>query len=183
MLFRSRYDSVDVVSYVTAAGPGRTEECYFCANTTDVEELNQDGGVQLWIQAAETIAGFYMQAFPTTPFLYGDGTPTPGDYADYGTVVTYCANTFGANFGIKSDGLYPGYKKNSYGGVEIPLLSPSHPVGFQDQKIFHSPQGLQNALNVGIELKAHFIEVYSKDVDALDDQTVISGAQAQLIGN
>jgi hypothetical protein len=178
----TRYDSQAAVSYVTAEGPGRTEECYLCKSEADVEELDQDGGVKVWIQAAETIAGFYAAAFPTTPFVYADGEPIPDDTTDYGTVVDYCVSTFGAQFGIKSDGLRPKYPMNSYGAKEIPVLSPQHPVGFQDYGPFHEAGKLQQALNIGIELKAHFIEVLSSDVRAAYDQTVIANAQSQLTG-
>lgn len=180
--FGARYDAQNAVSYVTATGPGRTEECYLCKTQADVNELNQYGGVKLWIQAAETIAGFYSAAFPTTPFVYANGRPIPGDSTDYGTVVNYCVNTFGPQFGIKSDGLFQGYNKNSYGGTEIPALSSTHPVGFQDLKTFHNPTTLQQTLNNGIGLKGHFIEVYTKDVTASADQTIIQRAQAALTG-
>jgi Beta-galactosidase len=182
LAFGTRYDSVASVSCVTAGGLGRKEECYLCKTINDVQELNNDGGVAIWIQAGETIAGFYSQAFPTTPFVYADGTPIPGDNTDYGTVVTYCVNTFGPNFGIKSDGLYAGYHLKSYGGQEIPALSPNHPVGFQDVRRFGDPTKLQGALNMGIQLKAHFIEVKTQDVTAADDQTIIADAQSQLTG-
>jgi hypothetical protein len=144
--------------------------------------LNADGGIQVWIQAAETIAGFYAGAFPTTPFVYANGEPIPGDSTDYATVVNYCVSTFGSQFGIKSDGLDPNYH-SPYGVQEIPALSPSHPVGFQDLKTFGTPATLEKALNNGINLKAHFIEVCTKDVTAPNDQTVIQNAQSALMGN
>jgi hypothetical protein len=182
LAFGARYDSVQVVSYITAGGPGRTEECYLCKTKADVQELNNDGGVQVWIQAAETIAGFYSQAFPTTPFLYADGEPIPGDKTDYGTVVNYCVNIFGSSFGIKSDGLYPHYSMESYGATEIPVLSPTHVVGFQDLRPFKNSQTLQETLDIGIELKGHFIEVSTADVKDAGEQTVIAHEQSQLVG-
>lgn len=178
----ARYDGEAVVAYITMGGLGRTEECDLCKNQKDVNELKADGGVQVWIQAGETIAGYYSAAFPTTPFVYADGQPIPGDTSDYGTIVDYCVNTYGSFFGIKSDGLRANYAKNSYGGQEIPLLSPDHPVGFQDVRTFDDPTKLQGALNVGIDLGAHYIEVYTKDVNAANDQTILADAQKQLTG-
>ena len=177
--FGKRYDFEPAVSYITATGPGREEECLLCKSTADVAELNADGGVQVWIQAAETIAGFYYAAFPTTPFVYSDGEPIPDDSTDYGTIVNYCVKVFGPSFGIKSCGLYPGYSKGSYGGTEIPLLSPTNPVGFQDFLSFQTKQ-LGQALNVGIGLKAHFIEVYSRDIGVPANQKILANAQDQL---
>ena len=123
----ARYDGESVVAYTTMGGLGRTEECDFCKDQNEVNELNNDGGVQIWIDAGETIAGFYSAAFPTTPFVYADGQPIPGDDADYGTVVNYCVSQFGSFFGIKSDGLRAKYNKNSYGGKRdsAPITGPS----------------------------------------------------------
>jgi hypothetical protein len=180
--FGARYDSNSSVAYITAEGPGRTEECYLCKSQADVAELNADGGVGVWITAAETIAQFYYAAFPTTPFVYADGEPIPGDTADYGTVVQYCVGAYGANFGIKSDGLDWNYH-STFGEKEIPALSPDHPVGFQDLKTFSDPTKLQESLNIGIELKGHFIEVYTRDVTANDDQSILAAAESALLNN
>jgi hypothetical protein len=182
LAFGARYNSHPELSYVTATGPGREEECYLCKSTADVQELNRDGGVQVWIQAAQTIAGYYAAAFPTTPFVFADGQPIPGDSQDYGTVVNYCVSTFGSQFGIKSDGLRPHYGTDGFGAIEIPALSATHPVGFQDYAPFESANLLQEALSFGISLKGHFIEVYHSDVTAPYDQTVIANAQKQLTG-
>jgi hypothetical protein len=186
--FGQRYDSLDLLSYVTAEGPGRTEECYFCKSQADINELisiagSEAAGLQLWINAAQTIASYYASAFPTTPFIYENGTPVPGDNADYGVVVDYCVSTYGLQFGIKSDGLYPHYDKNAWGAQKIYSLSQTgHPVGFQDLRVFSQPAELQTSLNIGVSLGAHYIEVYSANVDAADDQSVIKSAQQELDG-
>jgi hypothetical protein len=186
--FGARYDSYGDVSYVTAEGPGRTEECYFCKSQADVDELAADfggslsTGIQAWVNAAETIAGYYASAFPTTPFVYADGTPIPGDDTDYATLVSYCVTAFGSQFGIKSDGLSPIYRAE-FAKKEIPLLSPTHPVGFQDFRGFKDPTDLQQALTNGINLTGHYIEVYTKDVTATADQTIIQQGQAALTGH
>jgi hypothetical protein len=186
--FGNRYDSKGVLAYVTAEGPGRTEECYFCKGQADINELisiagSEQAGIQLWINAAETIAGYYATWFPTTPFIYENGTPVPGDNTDYGVVVDSCVSAYGVQFGIKSDGLYPHYLLNSWGGQKILALSKTgNQVGFQDLRVFSNPNDLQTSLNKGISLGAHYVEVYTADVTASNDQAVLQAAQAQLLG-
>ncbi|MBV8212726.1 MAG: beta-galactosidase [Verrucomicrobia bacterium] len=84
----ARYDAVENLRAVQMTGVGRDGECYFCSNNpkyiSDWEwVLSQtpngtvEEGEQLWENAAGTIAGFYANAFPQTPFLYSTGSPLP----------------------------------------------------------------------------------------------------------
>lgn len=84
-----RYDSSPYLSYVACNGASRSGEMFLCNNKADDAELMAvPGGVQTWINAAETIAGFYATAFPTTPLQWNSGNPFSSNDLIVNGVVT-----------------------------------------------------------------------------------------------
>jgi hypothetical protein len=114
-----RYDGLANLHVVQMQGPGRGSELAFGENETDYAYLNNTfgtGWIQLWQQAAETIAGFYMNAFVQTPLIYSNGRPLPTKVdkknTAYAAVVNYLNNTYNNSgnsvwrFGDRSSGYY-----------------------------------------------------------------------------
>jgi hypothetical protein len=89
-------------------------------------------------------------------------------------------------FGVKPDGLCANYDLNSFGAREVSALTGSTTVGFQMLNTFKrklNPQGgllLADALNPGIGLGAHFIEVYAVDCKDSRDAQVLTQAADKL---
>ena len=121
----ARYDAVENLRAVQMTGVGRDSECYFCSNNEKyisdwqwVLSQTPDGtvaeGEQLWENAAETIAGFYADAFPQTPFLYSTGSPMPRSVdrknVTMSTVVAGLDTTYNVGhlwrFGTRSSGYH-----------------------------------------------------------------------------
>ena len=75
---------------------------------------------------------------------------------------------------------------NSFGAREVSALTGSTTVGFQMLNTFKrklNPQGgllLEDALNVGIGLGAHFIEVYAVDCNDPRNAQVLTQAADKL---
>ena len=202
----ARYDASPLVAYVTMAGPGRSEELYFTHSPGDVDELNSKGGVRAWIDAANSITDMYAAAFKATPFLYALGSPVPqpaGSQA-MGAVVNYGTNAYPGRFGVKHDGLAPNYlmppgwrrrnpeelrfpyETKSFAISQIPALSSKYPVGFQmlaaSQAGYMMKGGtLEAALEIGLKLGAHFIEVYGSDCRDPYLQPVIADIDRRLL--
>jgi hypothetical protein len=121
----ARYDSVELLRAVQMTGVGRDGECYFCSNNPTyisdwqwVLSQTPDGtvaeGEALWENAAETIAGFYADAFLQTPFLYSSGDPMPRSVdrknITMSTVVSALDSSYNVGhlwrFGTRSSGYY-----------------------------------------------------------------------------
>jgi len=185
----ARYDGVSVVAYITMGGPGRLEEDYLCTTLASVHNFNADGGVSAWTTAAETITDLYATAFPSTPFLYAYGSPAsqPKSSIPFSDVTSYAAKAYSGRYGIKSDALHPNMSPSFWPNIEIPVLSSSTTVGYQMLKAFAGGTvdggTLKHALDFGVSSKAHFIEVYDRDCNDPNEQSVISAVNQQLLSD
>jgi hypothetical protein len=89
-------------------------------------------------------------------------------------------------FGVESGGLCANYNLNSFGAREVSALTGSTTVGFQmlnTLKRKTNSQGgllLEDALNRGIGLGAHFIEVYAVDCNEPRQAQVLTQAANKL---
>jgi hypothetical protein len=123
-----RYDGNNYLRAVQMEGPGRAGELYFCSNldpwaTEDYNWLQNNGGAAAWESAAETIAGFYAQAFAHTPLLYSTGRPIPHKYDPenqaMGDVIKYLNNAYNTGgiwrFGTRDSGYYLNAKPARWG--------------------------------------------------------------------
>jgi hypothetical protein len=182
--FGARYDSDPTVAYLQMEGLSPAGECYFTKSPADVAELTQiagtlQAGLDLWIGAAETIAGYYMSAFPTTPCMYAGGSQVPGDDTSFQTATRALLDKYGLHFGVKSNGLY-GKMDRSFVEAIGPSITASHPVGFQTDSAYADPTKLSAAFHVAIQCGGQFVEVITTDANRDVDQPVIVDANAQL---
>jgi Beta-galactosidase len=202
----ARYDESPLVAYVTMGGPGRGEELYLTHTPIDVDELNSAGGIENWIKAVNSVTDTYAAAFKYTPFIYALGAPVPQPAGGQAmrAIINYGVSNYPGRFGIKHDGLAPNYlmsparqrlnpgalrfpyETKSFAASEIPALSAKCPVGFQMLAASGSGRrmeagSLQFALDIGLKLRAHFIEVYGADCRDPSEQSTIADANRQLL--
>jgi hypothetical protein len=184
--FGNRYDSSPHLVCVTMTGPGRTVEYVFAQTTADVQELNASVGVQGWITAANQNTDAFVSALRTTPVFCATGTPVVPDSAVAMTaVVNYGFNTYAGHFGVQSNALTAVWPSSVFAHTTLPTSGLS-PLGFQMLQPVASGQlkgTLQQAIDHGISLGAHFIEVYDVDCEDPTQQSVLASANQILTTN
>ena len=183
--FGQRYDSNPNLVCVTLTGPGRSVEYFFAKTVPDAKELQADGGIQVWIDAANYNTDTFVSALPTTPLFCTTGVPIIWKGAVAMTsVVNYGFTKFPGQFGIQSNELTAlPFQNGIFPHTTLPAAGLS-PMGFQMLQTVASGKlngTLQQALNNGISYGAHFIEVYDTDCEDPNQQTVIAAANQQLI--
>lgn len=184
----SRYDGNPVVAYVVMAGSGRRAESFFASTPGDIESFVRVGGLGSWQPAVKWIIDQYSQAFKRTPFLLDLGAPVPtAEGRDaLAAVCHYGVATYPQRFGVKSDGLTANYNLAAFGATEISKLTKVTTVGFQmsvPSKGKAARQGgslLAAALQRGISLGAHFIEVYAVDCNNPSEAAALDKASEEL---
>jgi hypothetical protein len=181
----SRYDGSPQLAFVTMAGPGRSVEYFFAISPADVSLLKSSVGIQGWITAANQNTDVYATAFAATPFFCATGVPVRGAAAPAMTaVIDYGLKAYPGRFGVQSNALSalsPTTGNFPHTSLAAAGLSP---VGFQmlgSAKSGRLGGTLQQALNNGILLGAHFIEVYEVDCEDPNQQSVISSVNQQLL--
>ena len=187
--FATRYGGNPQLIYVVIGGSGRRAESYFVFTAEDQATFAGLGGLDSWKTGVEWIADEYARDFAGTPFLLDLGAPVPTDagQATLADVCAYAVAKYPGRFGVKSDGLAAGYGPNSFGAKEIQYLSPTATVGFQmalPSKGETDDMGnllLRDALTIGIDLGAHFIEVYSEDCNDPKEAQSLAQAGGELL--
>jgi hypothetical protein len=186
--FAARYDSNPQVVYVVMSGSGRKAESFFVSNLGDIDAFERLGGLTSWKTGVKWITDEYAKHFSATPFLLDLGAPVPSTQgrAALADVCDYAVAAYPHRFGVRSDGLSANYNLNSVGAKEVAALSGTTTVGFQmsvPSKGRLNPQGdslLAGALNRGIGLGAHFIEVYAVDCNEPRNAQVLTQAADKL---
>lgn len=186
--FGARYDRNPQVAYVVMGGPGRRAESFFASTPADIDAFNRLGGLASWIPGVKWIIDRYASYFPTTPFLLDLGAPVPNAQgrAALASVCDYGTKAYPHRFGVKSDGLSATYDLNSFGAREVMALSDKTTVGFQmslpskGRKNVHGEFILAEALKRGIQLGAHFIEVYAADCNLPAEAPLLDEASEAL---
>jgi hypothetical protein len=186
--FGARYDSNPQVAYVVMGGSGRRAESFFVSTPEDVAAFDRVGGLTSWKTGVKWITGEYAKHFSATPFLLDLGAPVPSAQgrAALEDVCNSAVAAYPHRFGVRSDGLAANYSPTSFGAREIAALTGSTTVGFQmsvPSKGRLNPQGgslLADALNRGIGLGAHFIEVYAGDCNEPGNAQVLAQAADKL---
>ncbi len=186
--FGARYDSNPQVAYVVMGGSGRRAESFFVSTPEDVAAFDRVGGLASWKTSVKWIVDEYAKHFSATPFLLDLGAPVPSAQgrAALEDVCNFAVAAYPHRFGVRSDGLAANYSPTSFGAREIAALTGSTTVGFQmlvPSKGKSNPQGgllLADALNRGIGLGAHFIEVYAVDCNEPRNAQVLTQAADKL---
>ena len=167
-----RYDRSPQLAYVGITGMGATGESYVVRAQEDIPRFNALGGLPAWQKAAEEIIDMYAKAFPTTPIILPMGAPIPGNAGNESIqqVIDYGFGRYPRHFGVIQCGLNAGSRSQFFLNGIIQSHSDLSPVGLQ---MAWSSRGynaqllkgtLREALDRGVDLKAHWIEVYADDV-------------------
>jgi len=161
-----------VAAQITVTGMGATGESYFLHGQEDIPKFDAAGGLPAWQKGAEAIIDMYAKAFPTTPIILPAGAPIPGNAGEAALrqVLDYGFGRHPRHFGLIQCGLNAGAKAQFYLNGIIQSRSDQSPVGLQmawsskgnNAKLLKGT--LREALDRGVELKAHWIEVYADDV-------------------
>jgi hypothetical protein len=167
----SRYDGSPQVAYVVLGGVGYSIETVLVRTDEDRARFDAAGGVARWVKCTEQVIDTYAAAFPHTavllsaaPVLRGrDGEPP------FREVVRHGISSYRGRFGVMNCGLTATSGSRFYINRTIRSLADQTPVGFQ---MVWSTKGkgaqllkgtLAEALDRGVQLKAHFVEVYQED--------------------
>jgi hypothetical protein len=180
-----RYDQNPNLAYVTVAGMGVAFEPFMAKAPEDVEKFRSLGGLEKWTEGSEKIIDLYAQAFPHTPVIFAMNRPIASPDADdaLATVVDYGLQKYPGHFGVMYHGLDATASEFDYFSRTIKENAGTTTVGYQ---VVWSTTGvnarwlkgsLEEVLESGVRMKAHFIEVYGSDCD--DPQY---GALLQRVG-
>lgn len=177
--FGQQFDSDTRCAGVSIWAGGYTYECFFAVTQADTDALKaQYGGSSIWVNAAESAASEFVQAFPNTqcyvmtgiPYLDGDVTMT--------NLATYCQ---ALGIGLQSNALsakYPhlGVHHAWFPHTNLPLLvTPAQvplsryqlvaPIGSPEMNGANLTAVLTNAYNAG----ANNVEIYPTDPNSGPD--------------
>jgi hypothetical protein len=186
--FGQRYDSNPLVLGISIWAGGWSTECQFAESQQDTNTLNAPpyNGPAIWLNAAETIAGYYAQAFPTTNCYIAAGVPIIDGKVTMTTLETYCqslgmgvqCNELAPNIPWVSGDTPPGNPNYAEGYIPYTNLrfdsSPTQVPLVRYQLLFplgtNGPNGttpmgtdLGAVLTNGLHAGANNIEIYSSD--------------------
>lgn len=188
----ARYDAEPTVAYVMIAGLGRGFEPFMARGPGDLRTFEDMGGLPRWIEGAKAVIDLYARYFQRTPFIltihYPTG-PSPEGARAIRTVMEYGLSAYPGRFGLRFTGLDAVAPSAFIFHRAISESSARAPVGYQ---MVWSSQGanakklrgsLEEALERGVALKAHFIEVYAVDCNNPKYAEVLKRASAALRTN
>ena len=169
----ARYDGEPSVAYVLIAGLGQAFEPFMARSQEDLRTFEGLGGLPRWIEGAKAVIDLYATHFRTTPFILTMHNPVPSPEGQRAirTVVEYGLRTYPGRFGIKYDGLDAVASSENAFHRAISEWSARTPVGYQ---MVWASEGinakwlrgsLEDVLQRGVAMKAHFVEVYAIDCD------------------
>ena len=187
-----KYDLEPQVAYVMISGLGIEIESFYVKTPQDLVELNRLGGPDRWLQGAEAIIDLYAAAFPHKPIVLAMASPVPGPagISWLRKLVEYGTRKYPGRLGLMYDGLDAVATNGTYQEAAVSDYSNVAPTGFQmiwssegaeGQQRLRGPLG--EALDRGVALKAHWIEVYEADCETADHQTELSETSQELERN
>ena len=188
----SKYDLNPTVAYVMVAGVGFDVESFYVKTPRDLAQLNRLGGPERWLQGAEQVIDLYAAAFPHKPFVLAMAPPIPGPAGTswLRKLVEYGMRKYPGRFGVMFDGLDAVAAASLYQNAAVSTYSDVSPTGFQMVWSSEGTEGqqrlrgtLNEALDRGAALKAHWIEVYEVDCEEADHQTKLSEVSQELERN
>lgn len=168
----ARYDQDETVSYVMITGLGHEMETYYIKVKADMETFEKNGGWNAYQEGSDEILKIYT-AFKRTPVHLGLAQITP-DPKSWEILEGICAKglaMFPRRFGLQNQGLTAAASDRFLPHKMVRDNTTVAPVGFQMVWETRGPNAsllkgtLREALDAGVKLKAHFIEVYAYDLD------------------
>ena len=172
--FGARYDGNSLISYVTATGLGRGEECHLLDDPNDTGQFDANR----WLGAANQIVNCYNSAFKITPWVLAWGQP-----ALHQNQLMADLYTESGGFGFKADNLFVFFPNPGVSPGRLALrMSRSHPVVFQALRPAHDPYTLAAVLENGRRIGMQAFECYQNDVSDPACQAVLAAANRAMGG-
>ena len=184
----ARYDGK--VDYIAMGGLGRVIESGIGRKPSDMATLDALGGLAGWESAVKAITAAHAAAFQQTPFIFTAAKPyrSPEGNATLRRVINELTPKYPRRFGIMDCSLNAhsgtGYLPNEL----VRKWSATNPCGLQfltSTRGFngHSMGGsLAEALDAGVRLGAHWIEIYHLDGDNPANAKLLKETAAKLQG-
>ena len=184
----ARYDGK--VDYVAMGGLGRVIESGIGRRPSDMQALDALGGLAGWESAAKAITEAHAMAFQRTPFIFTAAKPynKPAGRDALEHVINYLAPKYPKRFGIMNCSLNAHSRTGYLPNELVQKWSSTNPCGLQFLTSTHGFKGhsmggsLAEALDAGVRLGAHWIEIYSLDGDNPANANLLRGISAKLRG-
>lgn len=152
---------------------GYSDECFFAVTQADTDALYKAyGGPSIWLNAAETAAAEFAQAFPTTQCYVQTGVPYLDNDATMTTLASYCQSL---GMGLESNALSAGYPNLNVPQPVFPhtilqITTPPTQVPLSRYQLLY-PIGtprmngatLSTVLSNGLAATANNVEIYPSD--------------------
>lgn len=187
----ARYDGR--FTYVPMGGLGQSMESYIAHDDATVKKLDKLGGLEAWKGSCVAITDAYASSFKTTPFIFTAAKPygpygnVPASVAALSEVVNQLAAKYPGRFGVMDCSLAVGSNTGYLPHMLVSKWSASCPCGLQFLTSTvgfggHDLGGtLKQALDAGVALKAHFIEVYQVDANDPANTQLFQDTSARLV--
>ena len=184
----ARYDGK--VDYIAMGGLGRVIESGIARKPGDMAILDALGGLSGWESAVKAITEAHAAAFQQTPFIFTASKPyrSPEGQETLRRVLNHLAAKYPGRFGIMNCSLNAhsgtGYLPNEL----VRKWSATNPCGLQfltSTRGFHGHSmggTLADALEAGVRLGAHWIEIYPLDGDNPANAKLLKDTAAKLPG-
>lgn len=193
----ARYDGDPRLSYITLTGLGHGVETYVGGgDTARIERMFpiQVGGQTFktagsaWLWAAEQIIGYWLSSFPTTTIFTAFGKPfedASGQDALRSIGDWVIGNSPSRAFGFQCNSLSYKSSDTYLPNYFISQYRAERPAGFQVVGKIGDPRlgNFKDALQRGVDLGGHWVELYSPDVADSANDRLISDFRAAFKAN
>ena len=184
----ARYDGK--VNYIAMGGLGRVIESGIARMPGDMALLDTLGGLGGWESAVKTITAAYASAFQQTPFIFTAAKPyhSPEGQTALQRVINDLAPKYPRRFGIMDCSLNARSNARYLPNELVRRWSATNPCGLQfltSTRGFNSRNvggSLGDALDAGVKLGAHWIEIYHFDGDNPANAQLLRDTAAKLQG-
>ena len=184
----ARYDGK--VDYIAMGGLGRVIESGIGRRPSDMKALDALGGLSGWESAAKAITAAHAGAFRQTPFIFTAAKPynNPAAKDVLERTLNDLAQKYPNRFGIMNCSLNAHSRTGYLPNALVRKWSATNPCGLQ---FLTSTQGfkghsmggsLEEALQAGVRLGAHWLEIYTRDGDDPANAKLLRDTAAQLPG-
>jgi len=170
--FGARYDGNPLISYVTATGFGRGEECHLLDDPGDAGQFDTNR----WMAAATQIVSDYNSGFKATPWFVAWGQPVLRQ-----NQLMVDLYTRASGFGVKANTLSASFPNPSSPVGQLMLrMSKTRPVVFQALRASKDARMLAAALENGESMGMQAFECYPIDASDPASQGVLAAANRAM---